>query len=452
MLAFVGRYLSISIAAALLAGCGAAQPPMDAPSFAFVPARQNIQHIVIVIQENRTLNNLFYGFPGAMTVAYGYNSEGQKIALKPVTLATTWDLSHSLSDFLKDCNGSGKVLGTRCLMNGFNHETWSCGASGGPKCPNKNPPYSYVPHSETKPYFFIGKHYVLADQMYASDLDGSSFVSHQYVIAGQAEMSYGSPTGGWGCPDPNSYILTLTRGWRRAGERAAGSEIPLCWSDKTLGDEMDDAGLSWAYYASQYYGDGGLWSAYQNIRQIYNGLDWTKDVISPQTDFFDDVSNGKLRDVSWITPTCENSDHPACGSKTGPSWVASIVNAVGESKYWDSTAIFVFWDEWGGWYDPEAPKKVDYDGLGFRIPMLVVSAYAKQGYVSHTRYEHGSILRFVEDTFGLGHLAASDRRATPPDDAFDFNAPPRKFEIVPADYDVNYFKHQKPDHRIPDAQ
>ncbi len=228
--------------------------------------------------------------------------------------------------------------------------------------------------------------------------------------------------------------------------------IPLCWSAKTLGDEMDDAGLSWAYYASPYNGDGGLWSAYQNIRQIYFGKDWTKDVISPQTDFFDDVSKGKLRNVSWITPTCENSDHAGCGSKTGPSWVASIVNAVGKSKYWDSTAIFIFWDEYGGWYDPESPGRVDYDGLGFRIPMLIVSAYAKEGYVSHTRYEHGSILRFAEDTFGLGQLAASDSRATPPDDAFDFNAPPRKFEVVPAEHDINYFKHQKPDYRIPDAQ
>ena len=178
--------------------------------------------------------------------------------------------------------------------------------------------------------------------------------------------------------------------------------------------------------------DGGIWSAYQNVNHIYNGADWAKDVISPQTNFFSDVSNGKLRDLTWITPTCDNSDHAGCGSKTGPSWVASLVNAIGESKYWDSTAIFIFWDDYGGWYDPAAPKKLDYDGLGMRLPLLIVSAYAKKGLVSHTHYEHGSILKFVEETFGLPALAASDKRATAPDDAFDFNAPPRKFQTVPS--------------------
>jgi phospholipase C len=213
---------------------------------------------------------------------------------------------------------------------------------------------------------------------------------------------------------------------------------------------MDKIGLSWGYYASKIYGDGGIWSAYQNISQIYSGPDWKKDVISPQTNFFSDVANGKLRSLSWITPTCENSDHAGCGSKTGPSWVASLVNAIGESRYWDNTAIFVFWDDYGGWYDPEPPAMLDYDGLGIRIPLLIVSAYAKSGYVSHTHYEHGSILRFVEETFGLPALAVSDKRAAAPDDAFDFNKPPRKFETVPSEHGIEYFMRQPPDHRDPD--
>ena len=102
--------------------------------------------------------------------------------------------------------------------------------------------------------------------------------------------------------------------------------------------------------------------------------------------------------------------------------MASVVNAIGESQYWDSTAIFVFWDDWGGWYDPEPPAYVDYDGLGIRVPMIVISAYAKKGHVAHVHYEHGSILKFVEDQFGLGRLAASDTRATSPEkDCFNFN-------------------------------
>jgi len=401
-----------------------------------------IQHIVIIVQENRSFNNLFYGFPGAKTVKYGYNTSGEKITLQPIGLETTWDIVHDYYDFLQSCNGTGSYPGTDCQMNGFDGEYWGCGGS----CPNANPPYSYVPHSETKPYFFMGKHYVLADQMYASNVDASSFISHQYIIAAQASSAVNYPSSWWGCPGVSSgdYIGTLN------SERQYGSTIPMCFNNNTLGDEMDTAGLSWAYYASTYYGDGGIWSAYQNINHIYNGPDWTKDVISPQTNFFSDVSNGKLRALSWITPTCENSDHAGCGSNTGPAWVASLVNAIGQSQYWDNTAIFIFWDDYGGWYDPEPPAMLDYDGLGMRIPMLIVSAYAKKGHVSHTHYEHGSILKFVEETFGLPALAASDTRATAPDDAFNFNKPPRKFETIPSEFGINYFMHQPPDHRPPD--
>jgi phospholipase C len=405
-----------------------------------------IQHIVIIVQENRSFNNLFYGFPGATTQKYGYDSSGEKISLQPVGLETTWDILHDFSDFIAACNGTGSYPGTDCQMNGFNNEYWYCGHARQPACPNSNPPYSYVPHYETKPYFYMGKHYVLADQMYASNVDASSFISHQYIVAGQASSAVNYPSSSWGCEGGSGdYIATLN------SERQYGSDIPMCFNNNTLGAEMDGAGLSWAYYASSINGDGGIWSAYQNIKPIYEGSDWSKDVISPQTDFFSDVSNGNLRDLSWVTPTCENSDHAGCGSNTGPAWVASLVNAIGESQYWDNTAIFIMWDDYGGWYDPEPPAMLDYDGLGMRIPMLVVSAYAKKGYVSHTHYEHGSILKFVEQTFGLAALSASDTRATAPDDAFNFNKPPRAFHAVPSVHGIYYFTHeQAPDHRLPD--
>ena len=438
--------------ALLFGGCNGGQlspvpPAVRTPANAQRHASSaKIKHIVIIVQENRSFNNLFYGFPGAKTMKYGYDTKGDKIALRPIGLETTWDIVHDYSDFLASCNGTGSYPGTDCRMNGFDKQYWGCGhGSSQPPCPNANPPYSYVPHAETKPYFYMGTHYVLADQMYASNVDASSFISHQYIIAGQASSAVNYPSSWWGCEgNYSNFISTLS------AERQYGSAISMCWKNQTLGDEMDKIGLSWAYYASTIYGDGGIWSAYQNISQIYDGPDWKKDVISPQTNFFNDVSKGKLRSLSWITPTCENSDHAGCGSDTGPSWVASLVNAVGKSKYWDSTAIFIFWDDYGGWYDPEPPTMLDYDGLGIRIPMLIVSAYAKKGYVSHTHYEHGSILKFVEQTFGLPALAASDKRATAPDDSFDFNKPPRAFETVPSPYGIDYFMHQPPDHRDPD--
>jgi phospholipase C len=443
--------LPVAAAALMLSACSLGGPsavPQAAQSLVRIhhhSSSSKIQHIVIIVQENRSFNNLFYGFPGAKTVKYGYNTSGEKIALQPVGLETTWDILHDYYDFLRSCNGTGSYPGTDCQMNGFDNEYWGCGKYSYPPCPNSNPPYSYVPHTETKPYFYLGKHYVLADQMYASNVDASSFISHQYIIAGQASSAVNYPSSSWGCEGGSGdYIATLN------SERQYGGYIPMCFNNNTLGAEMDSAGLSWAYYASTIYGDGGIWSAYQNIEPIYDGPDWQNDVISPQTNFFDDVSNGKLRDLTWITPTCANSDHAGCGGKTGPSWVASLVNAIGESKYWDNTAIFIFWDDYGGWYDPQPPAMLDYDGLGMRIPMLVVSAYAKNGHISHTHYEHGSILKFVEQTFGLATLSASDKRATAPDDAFDFNKPPRKFETVPAEHGVDYFMRQAPDHRNPD--
>lgn len=404
-----------------------------------------IQHVIIVIQENRSFNNLFYGVKGATYAKYGYNSSNQKITLQPVTLATSWDLEHDSNGFFESCNGTGSTPGTNCRMNGFNNEWTGCYPS---RCQYQNPMYAYVPHSEIGPYLAMAKRYVLADQMYASNFDESSFISHQYFIAGQAEHAVNFPGGSWGCPGGSGDFINEVGPDRQV---PYGYEL-VCWDPTTLGDELDNAGVSWAFYTATVSGDLGLWSAYQAIKHIYNGPDWKKDILTPQTQFFSDVKYGRLRSVNWITPTWENSDHAGSGHKTGPMWVASIVNAIGKSQYWKNTAIFVFWDDPGGWYDPEAPAYVDYDGLGFRIPMLVVSAYAKKGYVSHVHYEHGSVLRFVEDLWGLPQMTASDTRAnSPASDCFDFSAPPRKFKSIPSALGVDYFLDQPSSGRPPDT-
>ncbi len=101
-----------------------------------------------------------------------------------------------------------------------------------------------------------------------------------------------------------------------------------------------------------------------------------------------------------MSPSKPDSDHPDEGDK-GPSWVASVVNAIGESSYWNTTAIVVIWDDWGGWYDNAPPPQLDFRGLGIRVPCLIISPYAKQGVVSHTQYEYASILKFIEQAFNL---------------------------------------------------
>ncbi|MEO6836467.1 MAG: alkaline phosphatase family protein, partial [Candidatus Tumulicola sp.] len=171
-------------------------------------------------------------------------------------------------------------------MNGFNREWVGCGSN----CPNKNPQYSYVPHSETKPYFAMAKQYVLADHMFASNFDASSFISHQYIISGQAESAVNYPSSAWGCPGGKSDTIT-TVGQQR--QIPSGYEV-VCWDPKTLGDELDAAHLPWAFYTATVSGDLGIWSAYQAVKHIYNGPDWGNDIITPQTQFFSDVANGKL--------------------------------------------------------------------------------------------------------------------------------------------------------------
>jgi phospholipase C len=411
-----------------------------------------IQHVVVVIQENRSVDNLFQGFPGANTQSYGYDSSGEKIKLGQIPLETTWDVDHNSTAFFEACNGKGSYPGTDCQMNGFDKEYVGCGHASYPPCPIKHPQYAYVPHSETKLYFEMAQQYVLADHMFASNFDESSFVAHQYLIAAQSSSAVNYPNSNeWGCYGGSGDTIPTVTQQRKINY---GQRISVCLDNTTLGDELDTAGVSWrSYTTAAQQGSGHLWNAYSAIKHIYEGPDWQKDVISPQTVFFTDVQNGNLPAVSWITPTCQNSDHASCAANTGPEWVASIVNAIGQSQYWDSTAIFVTWDDSGGWYDHVPPKKLDYDGLGFRVPLLVISPYAKQGYVSHVRYELSSILRFVENRFGLSPLAASDARATSPAaDCFNFNQSPRTFQKIQARRRKDYFMHQPLDLRPPDTE
>jgi phospholipase C len=395
-----------------------------------------ITHVIYIVQENRSFDNLFQGYPGADTVSKGMNSYGQTISLQPSSLKNVYVIDHSAHAMFAACNGTGSLPGTDCKMNGFNNEP----TYGGPQ----NPQYVYVPHSESKPYFDMAHEWVVADRMFQSQLD-ESFVAHQYVIAAQAQSSVDLPASLlWGCAGGKyDTVSTITK-----NRNPNGAAQQACFDYQTLGDELDKAHLSWRFYAPRYGndagGNGGTWSAYQAVRHIFRSREWREKVISPNWKFITDVRAGKLANFTWITPECAESDHLECGGGYGPSWVSALVDTVGASKFWNSTAIFVQWDDWGGFYDHVAPPFEDYDGVGFRVPLLVISPYAKKGYVAKVQYETASVLRFAEDLYGLAQLAAADTRATSPAaKCFDFTQPPRPFVKILAPYPAKFFLHHR---------
>ncbi|HYL27345.1 MAG TPA: alkaline phosphatase family protein [Candidatus Nitrosotalea sp.] len=384
------------------------------------PSESPIAHVVFIIQENRSFNNLFLGYPGATTADSGYDSSGRKVHVRPLELWATWDPGHAARDFFAACDGKGKLRGTKCAMDGWNREY---------RPPNAPPDvaYSYVPRSEIEPYWALARQYVLSDHTFTSNLDGS-FVAHQYAVAAYAGGAVDYPAGAWGCEGgKGDMIPTLLQ------DRRMGPPVTACFDSPSIASEADAAGIGWRFYADSLSGSGGLWSSYQANRKIFDGPDWNEHVINPSSQFLTDVANGRLAAITWITPTFATSDHPSPDARYGPAWIASVVNAIGTSRFWKSTAIFIMWDDWGGWFDPVPPVHEDYDGLGFRVPLLIASPYAKRGSVTHVQYETAGVLRYIEDNFGLPTLAASDARANDPANdpaVFDYQQQPRRFEKI----------------------
>jgi len=360
--------------------------------------------------ENRSFNYMFMGYPGAHTAKTGTLHTGQSVQLQQIPLEAIGDLGHAHPDFTVAFDG-GK-------MDGFDLESWD------QRLPALAP-YSYAPRAEVQPDWLIAERYTLADDTFQS-MTGNSYPAHQYLIAGQSDYAIGLPNspGVWGCDSPPGTKVPILN----SNGKMVSGPFP-CFDYETLGDLLDNASVQWRFYTqSPTY----TWNAYDAIDHIRYGQDWTSDIVTPSGQFNTDIANGQLAPVTWIVPADINSDHSGNKSATGPSYVASVVNAIGESRFYDSTALFVVWDDWGGWYDDVAPPQLDRMGLGFRVPMLVVSAWARHGYVSHVQHEFGSILHFTEETLGLGSLLQTDARADDLSDCFDFSQTPQPFQPIAA--------------------
>ena len=404
-----------------------------------VPTGGPIKHIVIVIQENRTPDNLFNGFPGADTVPTAKLHNGTTVALKPISLATHTDPCHMHDCFVTDYD-NGK-------LDGFDVARPKDGMG----------PISVVPRSESQPYWTIAQRYAFADRMFSSN-SGPSFPAHLYLVGGQsagidslpwyngADLAPGAL---WSCgAAPGTLVSTLLPNGQ------PGPNVFPCVDFPTLADDLSQHGHSWRYYAPAIHKDiGYVWSAYSAVKHIYDNPAAWANVVSPETTVLTDAAKGNLADVTWVTPSLVNSDHgsPNSSDAGGPSWVASVVNAIGKSPEWNSTAIVITWDEWGGYYDHVLPPRVDSMGLGFRVPLIVVSPYAKHGYVSHVTHEFGSILRFAEETFGIPTLGTRDARSDDLGDMFDFKQRPAPFQTVGTRLHAQDFLRQAPSSEPPDS-
>jgi len=413
----------------------------NSPSNGGSSSPNKIQHVVVVFQENRTPDNLFHGLPNADIANSGVNSLGQTIPLQPIPLANRYDLGHRHNDFLRmydngKMDGADKVSGCNPNLAG---------------CP-PNPQFQYVNPSDVAPYFQLAQQYTFGDRMFQTN-QGPSFPAHQFIISGTSAPTATSTLFaaentnlGAGCTaTPAAWV------WMIDASGAESSKMYPCFEHPTLTDLLDSAGKSWKYYTPS---NAGIWvgpNAIQHIcapaNSVCTGPDWVNNVVLNNTQVLTDITSGQLPAVSWVIPTGQASDHPGNNNGTGPSWVASIVNAIGGSSYWSNTAVIITWDDWGGWYDHVPPPKVIEDRTswgsgyvyGFRVPLIIVSPYAKAGYVSHVTHDFGSILKFIEQIFGLPSLGYADAAADDLSDCFNFSQTPLQFHTIAAPLSAEHF-------------
>jgi len=370
---------------------------------------KKIKHIVFLVKENRTFDTYFGPFPGADGATSGTISTGQTITLRHAPDVLPRDISHSFQSAVLAIDGGA--------MDKFNL------IPGG----NQNGDFlSYSQYTETDipNYFTYARNFVLADRFFSS-LTGPSFPNHLYTVGAQSGGAINNPTSAnrWGCDSPaNSRVQVLE------DDGTTMPEYP-CFDFRTLADLLEGEGLSWKYYAPSQDQPGYIWSALNAIAHIRLTELWTQHVV-PTADFVSDAQNGNLPAVSWLVTSSGMSEHPPASVCVGENWTVSQINALMQGPDWESTVVFLTWDDFGGFYDHVAPPSVDSFGLGPRVPFLILSAFARSGYIEHKVLEFSSVLKFIEDRFDLDRLTERDEKSNALFDAFDFDDRPRRPTIL----------------------
>jgi phospholipase C len=395
--------------------------PVDASGF---QTRWPIKHVVFIIKENRTFDNLFGRFPGANGATTGMDMGTER----PLTPAPDrlpediQDIKHCYECALKAWNG-GKMDGFATIDDAADRYAYT----------------QYGPE-DLPAYWHWAEEFVLGDDFFAS-AQGPSFPNHLFTIAATSAGTHDNPvqdqetlrerhreTGlfkAWGCD-------SLEDSWVTVEDReGVEKKVPPCFDFETEADLLMDAEVPWAYYSATNMENGYLWSAFDAVRHIREDMNLWQTHIFPVDNVIEDIRDGLLPPVTWITPRFELSEHPEYSFCHGQNWSIKVIDAIMNSPMWKDTAIFLTYDDYGGFYDHVPPPQVDRFGFGIRVPLLVISPYAKQGYVMSERGEFSSVLRFIEDNWGLTQLTHRDEDATPMLSAFDFTQEPRRPDPQP---------------------
>jgi phospholipase C len=364
-----------------------------------------IRHFVVLLQENHTFDNYFGTYPGADGFPRGVCmpvnlANGPRPCVRPFHIGnrSIVDLDHSELSARHDLDG-GK-------MDGFV-------AAQRLRSIDAKQAMGYYNGSDLPFYWNMADRYVLFDHFFSSAL-GGSFINHVYwMAAGTGNSNDSVPHGG----------LKVT----------------------TIFDRLQQAGLSWKIYVQNY--DPSI--SYRTLRRLANPNRASQAVWVPLLDiprfldnpvlrshivdlseYYRDLRDGTLPDVSYIAPSGA-SEHPPGSLATGQRFVRGLVNSLMASELWNKSAFMMAYDDWGGWYDHVRPPHRDAHGDGFRVPALLVSAYARTDYIDHTALDFTSMVKFIEQNWRLRPLTRLDAAAGSIMGAFDFAQPPRKAEIIP---------------------
>jgi phospholipase C len=346
-----------------------------------------IRHIIVIMQENRSFDSYFGTFPGADGIPAGVcvpdPLHGGCVRPHPDHHNSELGGPHEDPNFAADVDGG--------RMDGFVTQAETKGRCAGPRRCRAAEVMGYHAGSDIPNYWAYAKNFVLNDHMYES-AHSWSLPSHMYMVSAWAAD----------CTDPQNPMSCAGTDMPR--NRTAAYPTPFAWTDLTW--LLHRYHVSWGYYL-----DHGAQTPADpaGVPTIWNVLPGFTDVtqddqmndVQPLTSFMAQARAGTLPQLSWIVPDPKDSEHPPALISTGQAYVTRLVNAVMRSRDWSSSAIFLSWDDWGGFYDHVNPlrRQLDAAGYGIRVPALVISPYAKAGFIDHQTLSFDAYLKFIEDDF-----------------------------------------------------